>query len=74
MFRRLGKEVLVAIVNGLALAMMMLVVVLLLFGWVATVWSSVVMPVPEPMRLAVTRGCRSLPLSCWLLSLGLLRH
>ncbi len=56
MFRRLGKEVLVAIVNGLALAMMMLVVVLLLFGWVATVWSSVVMPVPEPMRLAVTAG------------------
>lgn len=56
MLRRLGKEVLVAIVNGLALAMMMLVVVLLLFGWVATVWSSVVMPVSEPTRLAVTAG------------------
>ena len=56
MFRRLGKELLVAIVNGLALAMMMLVVVLLLFGWVATVWSSVVMPAPEPTRLAVTAG------------------
>ena len=56
MFRRLGKELLVAIVNGLALAMMMLVVVLLLFGWVATVWSSVVMPAPEPVRLAVTAG------------------
>ena len=56
MIRRLGKELLVAIVNGLALAMMMLVVVLLLFGWAATVWSSVVMPAPEPMRLAVTAG------------------
>ncbi|MCY4673910.1 MAG: magnesium transporter [Bacteroidetes bacterium] len=56
MFRRLSKEVLVAIVNGLALAMMMVVVVLLLFGWVATVWSSVVMPAPEPMRLAITAG------------------
>ena len=56
MFRRLGKELLVAIVNGLALAMMMLVVVLLLFGWVATVWSSVVMPALEPTRLAVTAG------------------
>ncbi|MDE2827342.1 MAG: magnesium transporter [Bacteroidota bacterium] len=56
MFRRLGKELLVAIVNGLALAMMMLVVVLLLFGWVATVWSSVVTPAPEPTRLAVTAG------------------
>jgi len=56
MFRRLGKELLVAIVNGLALAMIMLVFVLLLFGWLATVWSSVVEPAPEPMRLAVTAG------------------
>ena len=56
MLRRMGKEVYVAIANGLALAAVMIVAVLVVFGWMASMWPSVVIQAPDPWRLAVTAG------------------
>ncbi len=57
MLRRIGKEVYIAIVNGLALAIAMVIVVFLVFEWMAGAWPSLAaMHVPEPWRLATTAG------------------
>ncbi|MCY4159480.1 MAG: magnesium transporter, partial [Bacteroidetes bacterium] len=56
MLRRILKEVYVAIANGLALASVMAVAVLIVFGWMASVWPSTVIEAPEPLRLAATAG------------------
>ena len=56
MLRRIGKEIYVAIANGLALASAMIIAVLLIFGWLANIWPSTVIPAPEPWRLAATAG------------------
>ena len=54
--RRLGKETVVAIVNGIALAVAMAVVVVLVFMVAAGLWPEVVSSPPEPVRLAATAG------------------
>ncbi len=54
MVRRLGKEVAVAVLNGLALALAIGVVVVTLFVWGADL--SFVPPTQEPFRLAITAG------------------
>lgn len=56
MLRRMGKEVYVAIANGLALAAVMIVAVLVVFGWMASIWPSFVIQAPDPWRLAATAG------------------
>lgn len=56
MLRRIGKEIYVAIANGLALAAVMVVAVLIVFGWLASVWPSVILEAPAPWRLAATAG------------------
>ncbi len=56
MLRRLGKEVLVAAVNGIALAVAMALVVVLVFMAGAGIWPDVVLAAPEPVRLAATAG------------------
>ncbi len=54
--RRMGKEIYVAVANGLALAAVMVVAVLIVFGWLASIWPSLVIQAPDPWRLAVTAG------------------
>ena len=57
MLRRISKEVYVAVANGLALALVMVIAVLIVFDWTAGMWSSVaIMDAPEPWRLATTAG------------------
>lgn len=56
MLRRIGKEVYVAIANGLALAAAMVLTVLAVFGWMASLWPSLVMQAHETWRLAATAG------------------
>ena len=56
MLRRMGKEVYVAIANGLALAAVMIVAVLVVFDWMASMWPSFIIQAPDPLRLATTAG------------------
>ena len=56
LMRRLGKEVAVAVVNGLALAIVIVGVVILVFASGAEFAPEIVRPTPEPMRLAITAG------------------
>jgi len=56
MLRRIGKEITVAVTNGLALAGIMIVGVWILFEWMAGNWTSLMIQVAEPLRLAMTAG------------------
>ena len=56
MLRRIGKEVYVAFANGMALAAAMVLTVLAVFGWMASLWPSLVMEAHETWRLAATAG------------------
>lgn len=56
MLRRIGKEVYVAVANGLALAAAMMLAVLVVFGWLAGMWPSMALHAPAPWHLAVTAG------------------
>ena len=56
LFRRLGKEVLVAILNGLGLAVAMTIVVLVIFVFGTDIWPGVLSQVIAPLRLAATVG------------------
>lgn len=55
MLRRIGKEVYIAIANGVALSAVMVVAVVV-FGWIASIWPSVIIHAPETWRLAATAG------------------
>ena len=54
--RRLGKEVAVAVLNGLALAVAIVLVVVLVFIAGGEVAPDVVGEAPQPIRLAITAG------------------
>lgn len=56
MMRRLGKEVVVAVVNGVALALAIAVFVFVVFVGLAQLFPDVVRPAAEPIRLAATAG------------------
>lgn len=56
MLRRIGKEITVAVTNGLALATIMVVGVWILFEWMAGNWTSLMIQAPEPLRLSITAG------------------
>jgi len=56
MLRRISKEVYVAVINGFALATVMVVAVLIVFGWLASIWPSAAIEAPQPWRLATTAG------------------
>ncbi len=56
MLRRIGKEITVAVTNGLALATIMVVGVWILFEWIAGNWTSLMIQAPEPLRLSITAG------------------
>ncbi len=56
MLRRIGKEVYVAVANGLALAAAMTLAVLIVFGWLASMWPFTVLHAPAPWHLAATAG------------------
>ena len=56
MLRRIGKEITVAVTNGLALAAIMVVGVWILFEWMAGNWTSLMIQAPEPLRLSITAG------------------
>lgn len=56
LMRRLGKEVVVAVVNGLALAIVIVGVVILVFVSGAEFAPEIVSLTPEPIRLAITAG------------------
>ena len=56
MMRRLGKEVLVAVINGVALAFAIAVFVYVVFVGLAQLMPDVVSPAAEPLRLAATAG------------------
>ena len=56
MLRRIGKEIAVAVTNGLALAAIMVAGVWILFEWMAGNWTSLMIHAPEPLRLSITAG------------------
>ena len=53
--RRLGKEVVVALLNGLALAAALWLIVVVLFAWGPSI--GIIPPTQEPLRLALTASC-----------------
>ncbi len=56
MMRRLGKETVVALINGVALAIAIALFVFVVFVGMAQLFPNVIHPVEQPFRLAVTAG------------------
>lgn len=56
MMRRLGKETVVAAINGVALALVISVFVVVVFVFLGDIFPGIVNPVAYPIRLALTAG------------------